>query len=732
MVRRGSKAVAIGALALSVSGVPFLAQAANGDIAWPAQTTEEVGIGHDLKTLAFSVASNSKLHAVGSKEETSGGPKDMLVERRKTTDGTLSTGFAGTGYATFGTTGENDILHTTVSTKSISESQALYLVSYNETLGRSEILMVDQNTGAQGSKYVTDTGIRYYAAVSTYEAINDWTVLYVAGTDASGNWIVQSLKAKSDKLGQAWWTASWDVSVAGRPYAITQDDTYVYVGGYSVSGTNEQWHLEKFRKEDGARMWAGGVDIDFSNVAGVGVIDDAIVAMAVNEKGIFAAGYDSGWGDEARWSIKRFNENGASTWSHNGDASMPLGEIRSITVDPEDLYIAGRDASSDEWRIEKRDGETGEIDTADGFGGGDGVVTESKGSSEYISVLAHDGTKMYVGGTEGVGSTKWIVEARDVTEPSISCVFETEPDAGLIREIRDISSMGYLCSDATCSSTLGPTALPGTALPAGKYKIVARSYDNHYIATAKPEQKERWNATITDGGGASYVLPRTTNDLTDYRAYGEDWLEIDGHRIYAALSSITLVHAHAGETNGNSILPACLAFDRYPQCNDGIDNDDGGAGPKDADDDSCHIDGDANDGDDTYDPLIDDEDRTLPACSNGSDDDGDGKTDYGADVGCTDYFDTSEVNPECSDGVDNGDAEDTLVDAADPACHVNNDLDEPYNPFDYNETDSVSSGALQCGDGLDNDGDGAIDTADLGCAGTDDISEFNILRFREN
>ncbi|MEZ4200498.1 MAG: hypothetical protein R3B69_02810 [Candidatus Paceibacterota bacterium] len=57
------------------------------------------------------------------------------------------------------------------------------------------------------------------------------------------------------------------------------------------------------------------------------------------------------------------------------------------------------------------------------------------------------------------------------------------------------------------------------------------------------------------------------------------------------------------------------------QCNDGVDND--GDGLTDEDDPGCHTDGDPNDGDDTYDPLSDDEDDTSPSMTlQACDDDG--------------------------------------------------------------------------------------------------------------
>ncbi|MCB0828132.1 MAG: PKD domain-containing protein [Solirubrobacterales bacterium] len=83
------------------------------------------------------------------------------------------------------------------------------------------------------------------------------------------------------------------------------------------------------------------------------------------------------------------------------------------------------------------------------------------------------------------------------------------------------------------------------------------------------------------------------------------------------------------------------------------------------------------------DPSFDDE--TDPACSDGFDNDGDGKTDYPADPGCTGTNDTSEVDP-----------------VVDP------------------DPDPV------CSDGIDNDGDGKTDyPADPGCTGPDDTSEVD-------
>ena len=70
-------------------------------------------------------------------------------------------------------------------------------------------------------------------------------------------------------------------------------------------------------------------------------------------------------------------------------------------------------------------------------------------------------------------------------------------------------------------------------------------------------------------------------------------------------------------------------------------------------------------------------------------------------------------NPACSDGIDNDG--DGLVDSLDPNCHTdgNPSNDGSYDPSDDNEFPA-------CSDGIDNDGDGLVDTNDPGCH-TDDI-----------
>jgi MYXO-CTERM domain-containing protein len=103
----------------------------------------------------------------------------------------------------------------------------------------------------------------------------------------------------------------------------------------------------------------------------------------------------------------------------------------------------------------------------------------------------------------------------------------------------------------------------------------------------------------------------------------------------------------------------------------------------------------------------------VTACSDGMDNDGDGKIDFPEDPGCQSPFDADETDvPQCSDGVDN-DGDGTTDYPADPSCASFLDDDE--------------SGPPACSNGLDDDGNGKIDfPEDPGCTGPGDPSEVTV------
>ena len=167
------------------------------------------------------------------------------------------------------------------------------------------------------------------------------------------------------------------------------------------------------------------------------------------------------------------------------------------------------------------------------------------------------------------------------------------------------------------------------------------------------------------------------------------------------------------DESGSTPLPPSA-----PACSDGVDNDNDGFA--DQNDPNCHIDGNPLNAD-SYDPSKDDESGTLPVCWNGLDDDGDGAIDMD-DADCSQPTDNSEEAggaPQCSDGVDNDN--DGAVDADDPQCHTDGDPNnaDSYDPSRNSEQEQQSGGGggttPQCSNGLDDDNDGFIDADDPAC-----------------
>lgn len=105
--------------------------------------------------------------------------------------------------------------------------------------------------------------------------------------------------------------------------------------------------------------------------------------------------------------------------------------------------------------------------------------------------------------------------------------------------------------------------------------------------------------------------------------------------------------------------------------------------------------------------------NAVTFCSDGIDNDGDGKIDFPDDPGCESAIDPDETDiPACSDGKDNDG--DGLADyPMDPGCSSVLDNDE--------------TGGAACSNGMDDDGDGQTDFPnDSGCASADDVNEADV------
>jgi LPXTG-motif cell wall-anchored protein len=138
------------------------------------------------------------------------------------------------------------------------------------------------------------------------------------------------------------------------------------------------------------------------------------------------------------------------------------------------------------------------------------------------------------------------------------------------------------------------------------------------------------------------------------------------------------------------------------QCSNGIDDD--GDGKIDDQDEGCHTDGNpANPN--SYDPTDDSE--ATASGAGGSGDTGNNNADDGGGD------DDGSGDAQCADGRDNDG--DGVTDEDDPGCHEGNNINNPYNP------DDDSEGSDGGGGGGDGAGSGNLDSGELPFTGTDVI-----------
>jgi hypothetical protein len=102
----------------------------------------------------------------------------------------------------------------------------------------------------------------------------------------------------------------------------------------------------------------------------------------------------------------------------------------------------------------------------------------------------------------------------------------------------------------------------------------------------------------------------------------------------------------------------------------------------------------------------------VSQCQDGIDNDMDGDIDFPADAGCSSPGDSNEVDPQCSDGINNADGD--------------SDIDWPADLECEGPDDNTEGGLPACGDMSDNDGDGLVDLLDPGCTGPGDRSELTL------
>ncbi len=205
--------------------------------------------------------------------------------------------------------------------------------------------------------------------------------------------------------------------------------------------------------------------------------------------------------------------------------------------------------------------------------------------------------------------------------------------------------------------------------------------------------------------------------------YGLDltgWVLVEALGVSDVVANSFRVVGRGVDPQGNP--QGWVAYLTPPPCSNGTDDDLDGSTDY-PNDPGCWSPGDHSEQFDCQDGIDDDGDGDVdfpadsgcwsatdsterPDCSNGIDDDGDGPTDHPSDPGCF-TPDWPLENPQCSDGINN-DADASIDYPADAQCVRASDLSE----------------VADCSDGLDDDGDGDIDfPADAQCDSAADLSE---------
>jgi len=165
----------------------------------------------------------------------------------------------------------------------------------------------------------------------------------------------------------AGWTKTSNPSTTtDEPHAIAVDENYVYIAGCNNNDNDAQWHIEKRAKTTGA------LDTNFG-IYNTGVVTSNVIA----------------WLDMAR----------------------------SIIADDNYIYIAGSDYGGDQWRIEKRDKDTGVLDTNFGIYNS-GVVTNNysifMNYEEAHSIIADENYLYIAGCNNNDNDAQWHIEKRHI------------------------------------------------------------------------------------------------------------------------------------------------------------------------------------------------------------------------------------------------------------------------------------------------------------------------------
>lgn len=252
-----------------------------------------------------------------------------------------------------------------------------------------------------------------------YDVAVDSTGIYVVGSYVVGagdaGWRIEKRDLSGGTL--IWEQTSNPSSGIDWASGVAVDGMAIYVAGIDNTAGNYQWRIEKRDLNNGALIW--------QQTSNPGPGNDVVSGVAVDGTGIYVVGtYNISPGDYG-WRIeKRDLSSGALVWEQISNPTAENDEANGIAIDGTGIYVVGVDNATGywQWRIEKRDLNTGSIIWQQTF-------NPSSGSDKATGVASY-GSAIYVVGTEMVTGTdyRWRIEKRDLNTGLL--IWQQTPNPG--------------------------------------------------------------------------------------------------------------------------------------------------------------------------------------------------------------------------------------------------------------------------------------------------------------
>lgn len=225
-------------------------------------------------------------------------------------------------------------------------------------------------------------------------------------------------------------------------------DNAFYIAGFTKSGNDTEWRIEKRHTTTGALCTAAacGTAFDTDGVIAIdqSTADDEVYAMTIDTVNhhIYVGGFDSdGAGGTAQWLVGKYNTTDGSAVSAFGSGGYVMSDqtgedkVKALAVDPSGghLYVGGYDAVGGDhrWRIEKRKISNGNLCTAaecgTEFGTAGAYISDPTTGTDQAQAFQVDtaGNAIYVGGFDSNNNNQWRIEKLTATTGTAITEFGT-------------------------------------------------------------------------------------------------------------------------------------------------------------------------------------------------------------------------------------------------------------------------------------------------------------------